>query len=146
MRKSKFNATDHIAEFNNIKRAMQATGRPFSKKEIIKALKNCGFPSSSTFWSVFRNSGLIKDVSRGFYEFTTKEPIHAEALAKVHRDYLSLGHVYNNKKPSVEKEKATEPENLPKDDPKAMTQFAIDLLKEQGYQIFAPVGMIYSQV
>lgn len=126
------------------------TGRPFSKESMLNSLKGCGLPTNSTFWSVFRNSGIIQEVSKGQFMFASKDPIYVGTLNSIKRKYQELARRYNqsNKPPKAEepKKEPAPKEALPENDPMAMTQFAIDLLKEQGYQIFAPVGVVYQQL
>lgn len=143
MRRSNFDANAHIAELNNVKKALQATERPFSKRTILDSLKGCKLPYNSKFWRIFRDSGLVQETSRGMFMFTSKEPINIHALEKVYKNYQLSLRRYNEKakKPKVETQEVT-----PEENPEAMIQFAIDLLKEKGYQIFAPVGVIYQQL
>lgn len=129
---------------------MQMTGRPFSKESMISSLKGCGLPVNSTFWSVFRNSGILQEVSKGKFMFASKDPIFVGTLQKIKAKYQELAHKYKqgNKPQKVEEAKPEEvtKEELPENDPQAMTQFAIDFLKEQGYLVFAPTNIEYTMV
>ncbi len=129
---------------------MQMTGRPFSKESMISSLKGCGLPVNSTFWSVFRNSGILQEVSKGKFMFASKDPIFVGTLQKIKAKYQELAHKYkqSNKLQKVEEAKPEEiaKEELPENDPQAMTQFAINLLKEQGYLVFAPTNIKYTMV
>ena len=78
------------------------------------------------------------------YKFKGKEPIHISALETIKRKYQEYHRKYNKKviKPEVQ-------EVLPEDnaEEKNITiQSAINLLKEQGYVIFAPIGIMYSKL
>lgn len=146
MGKRSFNPEECIGPLNNIKRGMQMTERPSTKESMLESLKGCGLPTNSTFWSVFRNSGVIQEVSKGKFMFASKDPIYVGTLKSIKAKYKELAHRYNNsnKKPKPPKEEPKD--ELPENDPLALTQFAIDLLKEQGYQIFAPVGVVYQKL
>lgn len=149
MSKRSFNPQECIAPLNNIKKAMQLTGSPFSKETMLNSLKGCGLPTNPKFWSVFRNSGILQEVSKGQFMFTSKDPIFVGELIRIQKKYQELSHRYKNnsvqKRDTSNSEEETQRE-LPKNDPLAMTQFAIDLLKEQGYLIFAPICIEYTQV
>ncbi len=151
MSKRSFNPQECIAPLNNIKKAMQLTGSPFSKEAMLNSLKGCGLPTNSHFWSVFRKSGILQEVSKGQFMFTSKDPIFVGELIKIQKKYQELSRRYRDNsaqkqdtpKPEVKEEAQHEP---PENDPLALTQFAIDLLKEQGYLIFAPTSIEYTQV
>lgn len=151
MSKRSFNPQECIAPLNNIKKAMQLTGRPFSKETMLNSLKGCGLPINTNFWSVFRKSGILQEVSKGQFMFASKDPIFVSELIKIQKKYQELSHRYKNN--SAQKQDTPKPEEkeetqheLPENDPLALTQFAIDLLKEQGYLIFAPTCIEYTQV
>lgn len=151
MSKRSFNPQECIGPLNNIKKAMQLIGKPFSKESILNNLKSCGLPINSNFWSVFRNSGILQEISKGQFMFTSKDPIFVGELIKIQRKYQELLRRYKDN--SAQKQATPKPEEkeetkhkLPKNDPLALTQFAIDILKEQGYLIFAPTCIEYTQV
>lgn len=151
MGKRSFDPNTCIGPLNNVKRAMQLTGEPFSKESILNSLRGCGLPTNTRFWSVFRNSGILQETSKGQFMFTSKNPIFVGDLIKIKTQYQELSHRYKNN--SVQKQDTLKPEEkerdshkLPENDPLALTQFAIDLLKEQGYLIFAPTCIEYTQV
>lgn len=151
MSKRSFNPQECIGPLNNIKRAMQLTGKPFSKESMLNSLKGCGLPISANFWSVFRKSGILQEVSKGQFMFASKDPIFVGELIKIQRKYQELSRRYKDNSaqkqatPKSEEKEETKHE-LPENDPLALTQFAIDLLKEQGYLIFAPTCIEYTQV
>lgn len=151
MSKKSFNPQDCISPLNTIKQGMQMTGRPFSKEAMLKSLKGCGLPTNASFWSIFRKSGILQEVSKGQFMFTSKDPIFVGELAKIQRKYQELSRRYRNN--GVQKQDTPKPEEkeetgheFPENDPLALTQFAIDLLKEQGYLIFAPTCIEYTQM
>lgn len=128
MSRKSFNPHDCIAALNTVKTAMQLEGKPFTKDKILTNLKNCGLPTNTKFWSTFRKSGLLQEVSKGQFMWMHQEPIFEGELAKIKTKYQDLRY----KKP---KEASTINEPT-KDVPDI--QSAIDLLKENGYLIFAP--------
>jgi hypothetical protein len=156
MRKSHFVAEDFIAGLNTVKSGLQWKGVPFSKKEILTCLKNCGLPSNSTFWMAFRASGVVQEVSKGSYMFSSKEPIHVSVLARIYKQYQKLVRTYSdNQKQKKQSEKVEIPEvleeepiqeNHAKEELDATEQFAIDLLKDLGYLVLAPMGTLYARV
>lgn len=151
MSKRSFNPQECIAPLNNTKKAMQLTGKPFSKETMLNSLKGCGLPINTNFWSVFRKSGILQEVSKGQFMFASKDPIFVGELIKIQKKYQELSHRYKNNSsqkqdtPKLEEKEETQ-HKLPENDPLALTQFAIDLLKEQGYLIFAPSRIEYTQV
>ena len=142
--KKSFDPAKCIIALNNIKSVLQLREKPISKSEMLKNLAQCGLPTNSTFWTVFTNSIIIEEVSKGMYKFKGKEPIHISALETIKRKYQEYHRKYNKKviKPKVQ-------EVLPEDNAKekdTTIQSAINLLKEQGYMIFAPIGIMYSKL
>lgn len=146
MSKKSFSPEQCIGPLNNVKTGMQMTERPFSKDSLINGFKGCGLPTNNAFWGIFRNSGIIQEVSKGQFMFTSKDPIYVGVLTSIKHKYQELVRRYNGKRTKTEKPEEVPKAQVPENDPMAMTQFAIDLLKEQGYQIFAPIGVIYQQL
>lgn len=152
MSKKAFNPQECIAPLNTIKQAMQMTNKPFDKKSILNSLKGCGLPTNSRFWSVFRDSGVLQEVSKGLFMFSSKEPIFVGTLNRIKEKYLELSHRYRSNsrlkktKPlEVQKKEGTQ-YTLLDDNLSAQIQSAIDLLKENGYLIFVPTCVEYTQV
>lgn len=148
MSRKSFNPHDCIAALNTVKTAMQLEGKPFTKEKILTNLKNCGLPTSNEFWSAFRKSGLLQEVSRGQFMWMHQEPIFEGELAKIKAKCRELRNRYKQATPTAASTLPTQEvkNDIPENDPKAMTQFAIDFLKEQGYLIFAPTRIEYTQV
>lgn len=147
MSKRSFNPQECLAPLNNIKKAMQLTGRPFSKETMLNSLKGCGLPINTNFWSVFRKSGILQEVSKGQFMFVSKDPIFVGELIEIQKKYQELSHRYkNNSAQKRDTPKEETQHELPENEPLALTQFAIDLLEEQGYLIFAPTCIEYTQV
>ena len=145
MRKNAFNAKERIPAINKFRIAMN--GKPFTKEQLLNMFKENNIPSNSTFWSVFRKSGIIKEVAKGQYVFASNKPIFYGSLEKVYRQYNSLLKKYKTQKP------VSEPENEEAEDTislekelSAMESFAIDFLKELGYKILAPVVIVYQPI
>lgn len=123
----KFKAEKHIAALNNAKKAMQLTERPFSTEDILRMLKGAGIPSNRSFCKAMKDCGLIQRVGRDKYMFTSKEPIFVDKLANTYAKYKE-----GNKNTVVAQVL-----------PSFTEEDAIKLLKEKGYEILAPVGVMY---
>ena len=142
MSKKSFNPFDCIGPLNTAKQGIQIAERPFSKESMLTTLKGCGLPTNSTFWSIFRNSGILQEVSKGKFMFASKEPIYVGTLIKIQNKYRELMRHYKNNSSKV-------PDTIcEKDFPKnnISIEEAIKLLKEQGYRILAPIDVVYKEV
>lgn len=143
MSKKAFEPYDCIAALNTVKNGLQMTERPFTKEKLLVGLKGCGLPTNNIFWSAFRNSEILQEVSRGQFMFKSKSPIYVGELVKIRHRYLNVLHKYKEnsvKSESKEEEHKEEVnESIPVTDKNALTKFAIDFLKEQGYLVYAPV-------
>ena len=142
MSKKSFNPFDCIGPLNTAKQGIQMAERTFSKESILITLKGCGLPTNSTFWSIFRNSGILQEVSKGKFMFASKEPIYVGMLIKIQNKYRELMRHYKNNSSKV-------PDTIcEKDSPKnnISIEEAIKLLKEQGYRILAPIDVVYKEV
>lgn len=145
MRKNAFNAKERIPAINKFRIAMD--GKPFTKYQLLNMFKENNIPSNSTFWSVFRKSGIIKEVAKGQYVFASNKPIFYGSLEKVYRQYNSLLKKYKTQKPVSEPENEEAEDTIsPEKELSAMESFAIDFLKELGYKILAPVATIYQPI
>lgn len=144
MSKKLFNPHDCISALNELKREIQTGCFPFSKEAILSGLKKCGLPHSATFWSIFRNT-LLQEVSKGKYMFSSKEPIYEGTLAGIKKKYQEKIRTYNQNQRKLVKPKSEIAKPL-REDPEAMVQFAIDLLKEKGYKILAPIATLYKEI
>ena len=148
MRKNAFNAKERIPAINKFRTAMN--GNPFTKEQLLNMFKENNIPSNSTFWSIFRKSGIIKEVTKGQYVFTSNKPIFYGSLERIYRQYNSLLKKYKAQKP---KEENNEPNKedieytvSPEEKFAVMEAFAIDFLKELGYKILVPVATIYQPI
>lgn len=142
MSKKSFNPFDCIGPLNTAKQGIQMAERPFSKESILTTLKGCGLPTNSAFWSIFRNSGILQEVSKGKFMFASKEPIYVGTLIKIQNKYRELMRHYKNNSSKVTDTICE------KDSPKnnISIEEAIKLLKEQGYRILAPIDVVYKEV
>lgn len=146
MSKKSFDPKECISLLNNIKQGMQMSDLPFTKKTILNSLKECGLPNNATFWTVFRNSGILKEISKGKFKFASKDPIYVGLLDDIKTKYQTLRNRYQTKHRESKILKDDNKNPIPENDPVALTQFAIDHLKEQGYQILAPIGILYQKL
>lgn len=142
MRKNAFNAEERIAAINKFR--VKMNGKSFTKEQILNMFKENRIPSNKNFWGIFYKSGIIKKVSKNQYVFTSDKPIYYGHLESIYNRYNSLLKKYKAKKP-VEAEKV-ELIETPEKELEAAKAFAIDLLKELGYKIFAPIGVVYKSV
>lgn len=148
MRKNAFNAKERIPAINKFRIAMN--GKPFTKEQILTMFKENNIPANSNFWAVFRKSGIIKEVSKGQFVFTSDKPVFYGDLEKVYHQYHAIVKKYKAQK---SQKPVSEPENeeaedtiSPEEELAAMESFAIDFLKELGYKILAPVGIVYQPI
>lgn len=148
MGKNAFNAKERIPAINKFRIA--TNGKPFTKEQLLNMFKENNIPSNSTFWSVFRKSGIIKEVAKGQYVFTSDRPIFYGTLEKIYLQHNSLLKKYKAQKPKEENNKPNREEVKdtvsPEEELTAMEAFAIDFLKELGYKILAPVGIVYQPI
>ena len=146
MSKKSFIPSDCIGPLNTAKQGIQMTERPFSKESMLTTLKGCGLPTNSAFWSIFRNSGILQEVSKGKFMFASKEPIYIGMLIKIQNKYRELMRHYKNSSKSPRVPDTICEEDSPKDSTQTTVEEAIKLLKEQGYRIFAPIDIVYKEV
>ena len=125
---------DCVVALNNIKKALELTNEPISKEVLISSLKNCGLPYNASYWTVFRNSGLIVNSSWGKYYFAHKEPINLKALIELHHRYTALTRQYNQTKKLKKNPVQEYSPSL-----ESQIQDAITLLKSNGYEIYKQV-------
>lgn len=143
MRKNAFNAEERIRAINTFRVAMN--GKTFTKEQTLTMFKENKIPSNSNFWSVFRKSGIIKEVSKGQFIFASDKPIYYGVLEKIYSQYHAIMKKYKSQKMVPEPEKA-EDTISPEEELAAIESFAIDLLKELGYKILTPVGIVYQHI
>ena len=138
-----------IPLLNNAKRAMELRNTPFTKKSLIRTFKGCGLPTNGTFWHIFRNSGVIKQVNKGLYVFASENPIYEGVLASIKRKYSEYTKNHKNKPDKEEVvEESTEETTVEVIQPVKTDkiQEAIDLLKQNGYIVLSISGIKLTQV
>ena len=106
---------------------------------LAKALVRQGHVCDIVFWTEFRHSGLVTRVVGQMFVWTdTVSPIHYQQLQSIYNAYQKkineYGKVYRDRKRRAESFKSKEIEN------------AINLLKENGFEIFAPKGDLYQKL
>lgn len=145
MRKNAFNAQARISAINKFRIAME--GKPFTKEQLLNMFRENSIPSNSTFWSVFRKSGIIKELGKGQYTFTTGNPIPHKDLDTIYRRYSTLLKQYAKSRKPTKTSKPEEKEEFNLEEAlKTFEYFAIDFLKEKGYKIMAPIATIYKEI
>lgn len=137
-----FDPKECISPLNTVKQSLQLRNCPFSREAILSAMKQCGLPTNNKFWKVFRESGIIQEVSKGQFAFTSKEPIFWAKLQEVKVKYQKLLRQYADKT----KERAKTPKEETQKSSKDMEQLAIELLKKKGYRIFKPIGILCEEL
>ena len=144
-----FNAEEHIKAVNKFRLAMN--GGKFTKEQILDVFKKDGIQSKKHFWDKFKKSVIIKKVGQNEYIFASDQPIHYAALGKVYREYQAVVKKYKKTRtePETSKPESKQDESEasnPEEDLLAIETFAVDFLKELGYKILAPVGIVYQPV
>ena len=132
MSRKSFDPRECIEALNTIKSGIQMTEKPVTKEYLIDSFKNCGLPCNAVFWSVFKNSGILQEVSKGRFMFASKNPIYIERLANIQRKYIEIKRQYRKVPEVVESPVEVDP-----------IQEAIALLKSHGYQVLVPVDTLY---
>ena len=139
MRKRLFNSKNCSPAINKFRIAMN--GENFTKDQLLSVFKESGVPTNRSFWAEFMKSGIVKKVGKHEFVFSSDQPIFHGVLDNVYRKYCSTVKNYRHHKPVLE----SKPE-MSKPDLVALESFAIDFLKELGYKILAPVGIVYKPV
>lgn len=139
MRLNAFRAIEHIKQLNMLKKDMVRAGVPVSSEDFRAAFKTCGIPSNAMFWVEFRNSGLLTRVEGHLFVWTSEvSPIHHQQLQSIYNSYQrkinAVRDRYLEKKARQELLKSKEIED------------AVNLLKENGFEIFAPKGNLYQKL
>lgn len=129
-----FIAIEHIGDFNRLKRSL--FGQTFTREFLKNELKNIGIIYNDWFINNFIKYNLIKEVSRFEFVFTDEKPTHYELLEKAYIDYASAVNKYVTN--TIERRKKEEIENKIKE--------SVSFLKSLGYELYAPVGDLYSKL
>lgn len=127
----KFVALDHIKDFNLIKKSLDT---PFTKAELQIQLKKAGIPANTVFFATLVKYKVLKRISRSHYIFSNNDPIYFKLLENAYKDYSQRLNKYMD---TYRENKAKKSQEV---------QDAISLLKSLGYEIYAPVGELYSKL
>ena len=139
MRANAFNALEHIELLNILKRETVNLGLEMTEQNLRESLKVCGIPSNGLFWSTFVKAGFVKEIKGKLFVWNNPdEPIHYRALEKVYKQYQSKVNSYRASYVLKRKEISTleSPE----------IRAAIAMLKDLGFEIFAPKGNLYQKL
>lgn len=129
----KFDAEAHIVGLNTLRYQLAKT--PFTSDTIREGFKSCGIPSNSLFWTVFSNSGLVKQIGDDLYCFNNpNKPIHFYKLNEIYKEYQKKVNMYHNKWYDKKRRK----DILKRPD----IQAAIKLLRENGMDVVLSVQKI----
>ena len=139
MRKNAFVAMNHIVALNEFKKhSIQSGDLPLSEENFRNALKSCGIPSNSLFFLEFKSSGLLVRVEGNMWAWKSKLPIHHQTLQRIYVQYqkkvngYASAHYARKKKEEAFKSKEIEE--------------AVNLLKSNGFEVFAPKGNLYQKL
>lgn len=139
MRKNAFVAMDHIAALNEFrKHSIQSGDLPLAEEDFRNALKACGIPSNPLFFAEFRNSGLLVRVGGDMWTWKNRLPIHHQTLQGIYVRYqkkkngYASAHYARKKREEVLKSKEIEE--------------AVNLLKSNGFEVFAPYKGLYKKL
>lgn len=127
----KFVAIDHIKDFNLIKKSLNT---PFTKAELQTQLKKAGIPANTVFFTTLVKYRVLKRISRSQYIFSNNDPIYFKLLENAYKDYSDRLNKYMD---TYRENKAKKSQEV---------QDAVQLLKSLGYEIYAPVGELYSKL
>lgn len=129
-----FEAINHIKDFNELKNALQK--EEFTRDFFRSELKKLDIPCSNIFWSSLVKMHIIKRISKKTFGFTDSNPIYFERLDNAYKEYHRRRTRYVNTSVATKTRKKEE----------AIISEAVQLLKDRGYQIYAPVGELYSML
>lgn len=134
-KRSKFNAVASAKAINTFR--ISLGGNSFTKEQILDIFRECNLPTASQFWSLFRRAGIVKRINHSQFTFTSDSPVYFGLIETIYNKFYAMNKKYskNNKAediPVVEVEECT-----------LTVEGAINFLKEKGYKILAPVGVVY---
>ena len=143
MRKNAFNSKEATKAINQFRIAIN--GAKFTKEQVLTMFKENKIPTNRSFWAALNKSKIFKKVGKDEFVFASGQPVYYGVIDKVYREYSELMKGYYKK--HTERVKAEPKENFdPKGELNAMKKFAIDFLKDLGYQILEPVGIVYQSI
>lgn len=157
-----------------LKNTLVKSNKAFSKDEFLSGLKQVGLPSNGHFWMTILNfvlptlqCKLLTKVRKDGYVFTKpKEPIHYSDLQALYDTYSKTikryQQTYREKKQqqsAVRNEGKEKPKDYfeelkeygekskeARDEQSIQIREAIDLLKSHGFEVLAPVTMLYAKM
>ena len=134
-----FKAKEHIKMLNMLKTQTLEQSLLLTDRDFKDSLKECGIPSNNLFWIEFKKSGLIREVEANVFQWNNaSSPIHFKILQDIYKRY----HARMVKYQSSYKEKKMLHDVCKRKNIKE----AIDLLKENGFEIYAPKGNLYQKL
>lgn len=129
-----FVAMEHIKDFNNVKISLLYLS--FTEDKLRKKLKENGIISGKMFISELIKYGILTKDYLGSLHFADSKPVHYTSLHEVYLNYLETTAKYERNRRSKQS----------KDFRDSEINAAIQLLKQAGYEVFAPVGDLYSKM
>lgn len=139
MRKNAFVALNHIVPLNEFRaNSIKHEDLPLSEEDFRNAFKACGIPSNALFFLEFRRAGLLVRVEGDMYAWKNNLPIHHQTLQGIYTRYQKKVNEYSNARYARKKrEKALKSKEI---------EDAINLLKENGFEVLAPKGNLYQKL
>lgn len=139
MRKNAFVALNHIVSLNKFRaNSIKHGDLPLSEGDFRNAFKACGIPSNALFFLEFRRAGLLVRVERDMYAWQNNRPIHHQILQNIYAKYQKRVNEYSNARYTRKKrEKVLKGKEI---------EEAINLLKNNGFEVFAPKGDLYQKL
>ena len=139
MRKNAFVALNHIVPLNEFRaNSIEHGDLPLSEEDFRNAFKVCGIPSNALFFLEFKNSGLLVRVEGDRYTWKNDRPIHHLVLRNIYVKYQRKVNAYASARYSRKKrEEVLKSKEI---------EEAIDLLKKNGFEIFAPHQGLYKKL
>ncbi len=131
-----FNAKEHIAAFNKIRR--KCAGKPIKKDLLTKLLKENKILSNREFCSELVKEGVLMCKGDEYTFVNPDSPIHYNLLNSIYVKYYNRIRSYSKT--------ATLRKTQRKAIKDKRVQESIKLLKEYGYEIYAPVGSLFTKV
>ena len=149
------NAEKILRGLYELKKRLVESNRAFSKDEFLKGLKEIGIPSNEHFWRILLKSvlptqkcKLLTKVRKDGFVFTKpKEPIYHGDLQALYDAYSKTIKKYQQ----ACKEKKQQTVSAPDKEQEAnelpvQIREAIDLLKSNGFEVLAPVAILYTKM
>lgn len=134
--RSKFIAAEHIKDLNVLRKSIAES--QFTSDTLREGLRKCGIPCSSLFFSELAASSIIKRVSKKYYQFSNPTtPILHTHLQVIYERYQTKVNKYATKSRNRKR--------ISKVVLDTRIQDAIQLLKENGFEVFRDFGEYYKK-